>query len=182
MLRRMVLLHKASISVFLMLVNIGFLHSEEVNDAYASFVRTTIVCRLADLEPSVIFWRDVMGFEYAGSPKPVTGSSSLLGWDEKAVRYFTSFKSKHGSTVALLMVENSIGFSTLKLPEEGVAYGGIVLVHTAKNIKKVYKRALLNNVSIVKHYGPSATGKSMQLFLRAPTGQFVEVYELLDAG
>jgi len=34
-------------------------------------------------------------------------------------------------------------------------------------------------VTIVKPLGLSATGRSQQMFLRAPTGHFVEVYELL---
>jgi hypothetical protein len=175
----MIILYKLLLATLLIVLNFGSSYGKEINEAYASFARTTIVCHLADLKPSIIFWRDVMGFEYSGAPEPATGSSSLLGWDDQAVRYFTSFKSKNGSTIALLMVENAVGFSTLELPEKGVSYGGVVLVHTAKNIKELYDRAVSNNLNIIKHYGLSSTGKSMQLFLRAPTGQVVEVYELL---
>jgi hypothetical protein len=61
--------------------------AEEAEPGYASFARTTIMARYADLGPSITFWRDVMGFSYAGDPKPSTGTSSPLGWDENAVRY-----------------------------------------------------------------------------------------------
>jgi hypothetical protein len=147
---------------------------------YASFVRTTIMARLQELEPSVTFWRDVMGFEYAGDPKPRAGSASILGWSEQATTYFTSFKSREGSTVALLLVEDDPKFPSLTLPDNGVAYGGVVLVHTAKNIRDVYDRAVQYGVEIIKPYGPSNTGLSIQIMLRAPTGQMVEIYELIN--
>ncbi len=153
--------------------------AQEVEPGYASFARTTILARYADLEPSIVFWRDVMGFSYAGDPKPTTGTTSPLGWDENAVRYFTAFTSKEGSTVALLMVEDAPDFPSVNLPENGVAYGGVVLVHTAKNIRDVYDRAVANNVDIVKPYGPSTTGLSIQMMFRAPTGQMVEIYEMI---
>jgi len=124
-----------------------------------------------------------MGFAYAGDtmgdPRPSTGSASEIGWSENATRYFTAFTSKEGSTVALLMVEDDPGFPALDMPDAGVPYGGVVLVHTAKNIQGIYDRAVANNVTIVKPLGLSATGRSQQMFLRAPTGHFVEVYELL---
>ena len=148
---------------------------------YASFARTTILARLQDLKPSITFWRDVMGFEYAGDPKPRGGFASILGWSEQATTYFTSFTSKGGSTVALLLVENDPDFPALELPASGTAYGGIVLVHTAKNLRDVYDRAVAHGVEILKPYGPSRTGRSMQILLRAPTGHVVEVYELINA-
>ena len=147
---------------------------------YASFVRTTILARKQDLEPSITFWRDVMGFEYAGDPQPRSGSASILGWSDKATTYFTSFQSREGSTVALLLVDGDPDFPALKLPNAGTAYGGVVLVHTAKNIRQVYDRAVAHGVEIVKTYGPSNTGLSIQIMLRAPTGQMVEIYELID--
>ena len=153
--------------------------AQEPGPGYASFVRTTILARYADLEPSIIFWRDVMGFSYAGEPRENTGDSSPIGWDENAKRYFTSFTSKEGSTVALLMVEDAPEFPHLNMPADGTAYGGVVLVHTAKNLEGLYGRAVVNNVKVVKPYGPSATGLSMQIYLRAPTGQLVEIYEMI---
>lgn len=153
--------------------------AEESEPGYASFARTTIIARYADLEPSITFWRDVMGFSYMGDPRPSTGTTSPLGWDEKAVRYFTGFTSKEGSTVALLMVEDAPDFPSVNLPKDGVAYGGVVLVHTAKNIRDIYDRAVANNVDIVKPYGPSTSGRSIQMMFRAPTGQMVEVYEMI---
>ncbi|MEQ8735888.1 MAG: hypothetical protein RIC29_13260 [Rhodospirillaceae bacterium] len=153
--------------------------AQEAEPGYASFARTTIMGRLADLEPSITFWRDVMGFSYMGDPRPTTGDSSPIGWDENATRYFTAFTSKEGSTVALLMVEDAPNFPSLDLPDEGAAYGGVILVHTAKNLEDVYNRAVANNVEIIKPYTPSATGRSMQIYLRAPTGQMVEIYEMI---
>ena len=154
--------------------------SATAEPGYASFARTTILARLDDLQPSVTFWRDVMGFEYAGDPEPRGGHASILGWSEQATTYFTSFTSRGGSTVALLLVDNDPDFPTLELPASGTAYGGIVLVHTAKNIRDVYDRAVEHGVEILKPYGPSRTGLSIQILLRAPTGHVVEVYELLD--
>jgi len=151
------------------------------DDGYSSFVRTTIVARLADLEPSVTFWRDVMGFEYAGDPTPRTNSgNAYLGWDDDATTYFTSFTSKQGSTVALLMIEGQPDFRTQDPVSPATAYGSVVLVHTAKGIRDVYDRAVAHGAEIIKPYGPSSSGRSIQIMLRAPTGHFVEIYELID--
>ena len=37
--------------------------AEEAEPGYASFARTTIMARYADLGPSITFWRDVMGLD-----------------------------------------------------------------------------------------------------------------------
>jgi len=155
---------------------INYSNANSKDKGTASFVRTTILCRYSDLQESIVFWRDVMGFDYEGDPNPVTGTSSLLGWDKDAVRYFTKINSVGGSTVALLMVEDD-DYPKLDLPEIGNALGGVVFVHMAKNIKAIYNRAIENDVEIVKPFGPSTTGRSIQIFLRAPTGHFIEVYE-----
>lgn len=146
---------------------------------YASFARTTLIARRAELEPSIVFWRDVMGFSYAGDPTPVASTSSdTLGWSN-ATRYFTSFSSEGGSTLALLMIEDDPDFPTMAMPAHGAAYGGVVLVHTARNIGEVYARALAFGVGIVRACAPSETGRSLQMMLRAPTGHMVEVYEMI---
>jgi catechol 2,3-dioxygenase-like lactoylglutathione lyase family enzyme len=165
------------------LILVQFLCSSAMaeEDGYANFVRTTIVAQLADLEPSVTFWRDVMGFEYAGEPTPRTGSgNAYLGWDENATTYFTSFTSKQGSTVALLMIEEQADFPTQAPARPATAYGSVVLVHTAEGIRDIYDRAVAHGVEIVKPYGPSSTHRSIQIMLRAPTGHFVEIFELID--
>ncbi len=149
-------------------------------EGYASFARTTIVGRLADLEPSVTFWRDVMGFEYGGAPQPRSGSGNeYLGWTAGATTYFTAFKSKEGSTVALLLIEAEPDFPAQAPYRPAVAYGSVVLVHTAKGIREIYDRAVSHGVEIVKPYGPSGSGRSIQIMLRAPTGHFVEIYEMI---
>ena len=149
-------------------------------EGYASFARTTIIGRLADLEPSITFWRDVMGFEYGGAPQPRTGSGNeYLGWSDNATTYFTAFKSKEGSTVALLLIAEEPEFPTQAPYRPATAYGSVVLVHTAKGIRDIYDRAVAHGVEIVKPYGPSGSGRSIQIMLRAPTGHFVEVYEVL---
>lgn len=153
--------------------------AQDNEPGYASFARTTILARPADLEPSIVFWRDVMGFSYSGDPRRMTGNSSPIGWDAETVRYFTAFSSKEGSTVALLMIEDDPDFPSITLPEKGAPIGGVVLVHTAKNLEDLYNRAVANNVTILKPYGPSVTGLSMQIYLRAPTGQLVEIYEMI---
>ncbi len=154
--------------------------SHESGEGYANFVRTTLLARYSDLEPSITFWRDVMGFSYAGDPEPRTGFDSPLGWTKDSVTYFTSFTSKEGSTLALLMVEDTPGFPSVDLPDEGTAYGSMVLVHIAKDIRDVYDRAVEYGVEIIKPYGPSRTGRSIQILLRAPTGHMVEVYEMIE--
>lgn len=151
----------------------------KMEPGYASFARTTILGRLADLEPSITFWRDVMGFSYAGDPSPSTGNSSPIGWDDDATRYFTAFTSREGSTVALLLVEDQPNWPSHDMSQDGVPYGGVVLVHTAKNLEDLYNRAVANNIEIVKPYTPSVTGRSMQIYLRAPTGHLVEIYEMI---
>lgn len=151
----------------------------QLEAGYASFARTTILGRLADLEPSITFWRDVMGFSYAGDPRRNTGDSSPIGWDDEAQRYFTAFTSREGSTVALLLVENQPDWPSYDMTQPGVPYGGVVLVHTAKNLEALYNRAVQNNIEVVKPYSPSATGRSMQIYLRAPTGHLVEIYEMI---
>ena len=100
----------------------------ESGEGYATFIRTAIVARYADLQPSITFWRDVMGFEYAGDPEPRTGYASPLGWVAEATTYFTAFTSKDGAMVGLLMIEDSPGFPSMDLPEASAAHGGVVLV------------------------------------------------------
>lgn len=153
----------------------------EDTSGYASFARTTLVARLADLEPSIVFWRDVMGFEYLGDPQPRKGSGNeFLGWNEDATTYFTAFSSKEGSTVALLLVEEQPDFPEQRPHAPATAYGSVVLVHTAKGIRDIYDRAVANDVEIVKPYGLSPTGRSYQMMFRAPTGHMVEIYEVIE--
>ena len=154
--------------------------TDESSEGYATFIRTAVLGRLADLEPSITFWRDVMGFDYAGDPEPRTGFAHPLGWNEDSTTYFTIFTSKDGAMIGLLMVEDTPDFPSLDLPDEGTAYGGVVLVHMGKDIGDVYKRAVEHGADIVKPYGPSRTGRSMTMLLRAPTGQMVEVYEMIE--
>ncbi len=155
-------------------------NSHKTASGYATLIRTTVLARLVDLEPSITFWRDVMGFDYAGDPQPRTGFASPLGWNEDSTTYFTTFTSKDGAMFALLMVEDTPDFPALDLPHAGTAYGGMVLVHMGRNIGDVYDRAVAHGVDIVKPYGPSRTGRSMQMLLRAPTGHMVEVYEMIE--
>ncbi len=170
---------KIRVSVFI--VGLSMLCSVANAEGYASFARTTIVGRLAELEPSVTFWRDVMGFEYSGAPEPRTGSGNeFLGWSDNATTYFTAFNSKQGSTVALLLIEDEPGFPTQAPYRPTTAYGSVVLVHTATGIRDIYDRAVAHGVEIIKPYGPSGSGRSIQIMLRAPTGHFVEIYEVLS--
>ncbi|MDE0681012.1 MAG: hypothetical protein OXI11_12540 [Gammaproteobacteria bacterium] len=154
--------------------------SHEPEPGYATLIRTALFGRLSDLEPSITFWRDVMGFDYAGDPEPRTGFAHPLGWNEDSTTYFTIFTSKEGAMIGLLMVEDTPDFPALDLPDSGVAYGGVVLVHMGKNIRDVYDRAVEHGADIVKHYGPSRTGRSNTMLLRAPTGHMVEVYEMIE--
>jgi len=154
--------------------------SHEAEEGYATFIRTAVMARLSDLEPSVTFWRDVMGFDYVGDPEPRTGYSHPLGWNEDSTTYFTIFTSKEGAMFALLMVEDTPDFPTLEMPETGTAYGSVVLVHMGKNISDVYDRAVEHGADIIKPYGPSRTGRAMTILLRAPTGHMVEVYEMVE--
>lgn len=154
--------------------------SHEPGPGYATLIRTTVLARLADLNPSITFWRDVMGFDYAGDPEPRTGYAHPLGWSEDSTTYFTTFTSKDGAMFGLLMVEDMPDFPALDLPDTGTAYGGVVLVHMGKDIGDVYDRAVAYGVDIVKPYGPSRTGRSMTMLLRAPTGHMVEVYQMIE--
>lgn len=149
-------------------------------EASTTFLRSTIVCKIKNLEPSIVFWKDVMGFEFSGLPPSSTsGSSSLMGWTKDSKRSFATFKSKGGSTIALLIIDDS-SFPEVELITKGTGYNDIILVHEATNIKEIYDRAIKYNIEIIKPYGPSSTGKSIQLFLRAPTGHFVEIYEIIS--
>ena len=154
--------------------------SHEAGDGYATLIRTTVLARLSDLEPSITFWRDVMGFDYAGNPEPRSGFASPLGWNADSTTYFTTFTAKNGAMFALLMVEDTPDFPALDLPETGTAYGGVVLVHMGKDIGDVWERAVAHDVPVLKPYGPSRTGRSMQMLLRAPTGHVVEIYEMIE--
>jgi catechol 2,3-dioxygenase-like lactoylglutathione lyase family enzyme len=165
---------------FLIMPQTSWADSHEGGEGYASFIRTTVLARLSDLEPSITFWRDVMGFEYTGDPEPRTGFASPLGWNEDSTTYFTTFTSTDGAMFALLMVEDTPDCPSLTLPEKGTAYGGVVLVHMGKDIGDVWERAVAHGVEVLKFYGPSRTGLSMQMVLRAPTGHAVEVYEMVE--
>jgi catechol 2,3-dioxygenase-like lactoylglutathione lyase family enzyme len=151
----------------------------ETEPGYASLIRTTIICRLADLEPSKVFWGDVLGFTYRGDPQARTGAASPFGWTEDSVTYYTQFDSTDGAMLGLLMIEETPGYPEVTHPATGGAHNTAVLVHRAKNLEDVYNRAVAAGVEILKPYGLSGTGRSMQILLRAPTGQLVEIYELL---
>ena len=144
----------------------------------AKFDRTTLMVR--DIEPSIAFWRDVMGFKPAGEPRviPAGQADSNLGWDETAERKFTVLYSPDGAGIGLLEV-NQDDFPTVDISEHPTGYGGVVLVHPTKNLHVIYERAQAANVEIMKPMAPSATGRSMQMYLKAPTGHVVELYELL---
>ncbi|MFL2769769.1 MAG: VOC family protein [Rhodospirillaceae bacterium] len=177
---RFVLSLLASLLIPLSTTRPALADGHEAGDGYATFIRTAIVARYSDLEPSVTFWRDVMGFQYAGDPKPRTGYASPLGWVAEAVTYFTTFSSKDGAMVGLLMVEDSPGFPEIDLPDASAAHGGVVLVHTAINLRAVYDRAVDHGFEVLKPFGLSQTGLSEQILIKAPTGQLVEVYELIE--
>ena len=165
---------------FILMPNSVLADSHQGGDGYATLIRTTVLARLSDLAPSVTFWRDVMGFDYAGDPEPRNGFASPLGWNEDSTTYFTTFTSTDGAMFALLMVEDTPNFPALKLPETGTAYGGVVLVHMGNDIGDVWERAVAHKVPVLKPYGPSRSGRSMQMLLRAPTGHVVEVYEMIE--
>ena len=57
--------------------------SHEPEPGYATFIRTAVLARRADLEPSITFWRDVMGFDYAGDPEPRTGYAHPAGLERR---------------------------------------------------------------------------------------------------
>ena len=172
--------HVFALLAVLLMPQSSWADSHENGEGYTTFIRTAIVARYADLEPSIVFWRDVMGFEYGGDPQPRTGYASPLGWVAEATTYFTAFTSKDGAMVGLLMVEDSPGFPKTDLPDASASHGGVVLVHTAVNLKAVYDRAVAAGVDVLKPFGPSQTGRSNQILIKAPTGQLVEVYELIE--
>jgi len=169
-----------TILTFILMPHSALADGHEAGDGYATLIRTTVLAHLSDLEPSITFWRDIMGFEYAGDPEPRTGSASPLGWNEDSNTYFTTFTSKNGAMFALLLVEDTPDFPSLELPDTGTAYGGVVLVHIGKDIGDVWKRAVVHDVPVLKPYGPSPSGRSMQMLLRAPTGHVVEIYEMIE--
>ena len=57
--------------------------SHKAAPGYATLIRTTVLARLADLEPSITFWRDVMGFDYAGDPETAHGLCPSPGLERR---------------------------------------------------------------------------------------------------
>ena len=146
----------------------------------AKFDRTTLIVR--DIGKSFVFWRDVMGFAPMGEPRdiPAGDANPYLGWDETAERKFTVLYSPDGAGLGLLEVTQE-GFPSVDISEHPTGYGGVVLVHTVQNIQAVYERALAAEADIMKHLAPSPTGRSLQMYLKSPSGHVIEMYELLPS-
>ncbi len=142
-----------------------------------SFTRTTLIGRYSDLQPSVTFWRDVMGFDYGGDPTaPNPPQASALGYNEKATVYFAKFTAANGSTVGLLMIDDAPDFPQLDSSQPG-AYGGVVLVHQTTNLKAINASAVEHGVEILRPLHSMGQEGVGAMHLRAPTGHVIALYE-----
>lgn len=141
--------------------------------------RTTLM--IADMKASFSFWRDVMKFEVILEPRELERSENIyLGWNDNAVVSFARFQSPDGAGIGLLAVVQE-DYANLKLKETPTGYGDAILVLVAQDIDALYARAMEAD-AVLKPLGLSPSGRSKQMFLEAPSGHILEVYELLPAG
>ncbi|MEM7277551.1 MAG: VOC family protein [Pseudomonadota bacterium] len=142
----------------------------------ARFDRTSLVVQ--QMDSSVVFWRDVMGFELVLEPRTLPSTNNpYLGWTEDAVVRFARFVSPDGAGLGLLEVQQP-GFPSLKIKDHATGHGGVILVMVATDIEALYKRAVKAK-AVLKPLGLSATGLSKHMYLKSPSGHALELYELL---
>jgi len=138
--------------------------------------RTTLMIK--DMEASYAFWRDVMQFEIIMEPRELDdGENVYLGWSNEAAVRFARFQSPDGAGIGLLEVVQD-NYADLNLKDTPTGYGDAILVLIATDIDAVYARAVDAN-AVLKPLGLSPTGRSKQMFLEAPSGHILEVYEVL---
>jgi hypothetical protein len=152
--------------------------SREEVSGEAFFTRATLIGHYADLEPSITFWRDVMGFQYGGDPvSPNSPAISALGYDETATAYFAKFTPAKGATVGLLMIDNAPEYPEFDLTQPG-AYGGVVLVHQADNLPAISKSAIEHGIEIIRPLQKMGkNSNTLSMHLKAPTGHVIAIYE-----
>ncbi len=142
----------------------------------ARFDRTTLVIR--EMDESMVFWRDVMGFEVAVEPKVLPQrENTYFGWTEDAVVTFARLVSPEGAGLGLLEVRQT-AYASLDIEESATGHGGVILVFVATNIDGLYERAAKAD-AVLKPLGLSNTGLSKQMYLKSPSGHVLEIFELL---
>lgn len=142
----------------------------------ATFDRTTLM--VDDMQKNWDFWRNVMGYAITKEPFVLPkAENKYLGWSEDATVLFAQLKSPDGAGIGLLEVTQD-GFPELAVQEHPTGIGGAILVHTVVDIEGVYERAKAAG-AVLKPLGLSPTGLSKQMYVRAPSGHILEMYELL---
>jgi len=170
------LIFKVFFAAFLLLFSLMLPAMAEEKNGTATFLRTSLVVK--NMDASLSFWRDVMNYEVARGPLELPrAANEYLGWTADAVVRFASLHSSDGLGIGLLEVKQE-GFAEVNIQNNPTGYGGVVLVHRAKNIDALYERARKAN-AVFKPLGLSRSGLSKQMFLKSPSGHVVEIYELL---
>jgi|GEM_PF-610191 len=153
-------------------------HVDAQESGTARLDRTTLMIR--DMEESFAFWRDVMQFDVIMEPRELDrGENVYLGWSDAAVVRFARFQSPDGAGIGLLEVVQE-DYADLNLKDTPTGYGDAILVLIATDIDAIYARAQATG-AVLKPLGLSPSGRSKQMFLEAPSGHVLEVYELLPA-
>ncbi len=142
------------------------------------FERSTLV--VSDLQPSIAFWQDVMGYDLIMDARTLPVSeNAALGWTEAATVRFAQLMSSSGTGIGLLEISET-GFPDLEINRSPTGIGGVVLVHTSTEIDALHERAAKAG-AVIKPLGLSPTGLSWNLYLQAPSGHILEVYQLRPA-
>ncbi len=158
----------------------GVAYVAQAQDAAVSstFLRSAIF--VADRPATVKFFRDVMGYEEltTGELAPA-GENDPLGLPAGAKRTLTGMKSKDGAGLSIMGIEHP-NFKPLARPAGiGNAGGDVMFVHQVTNIKEIERRAKAGGYQVLRDALPSASGKSLQMFLRDPNGVRLELFEML---
>jgi catechol 2,3-dioxygenase-like lactoylglutathione lyase family enzyme len=171
-------MRKGSLAVLAVVVALASGAMAQDQAVSSTYLRTAIF--VADRAATVKFFREVMGYEEAGTNELAPAEAGNgLGLPAGAKRTLTGMKSKDGAGLSIMGIEHP-DFKPLARTAQGANAGGdVMLVHQVTNIAEIHRRAVAGGYDVVWGPKPSGSGKSTQMFLRDPNGVRLELYEMI---
>jgi predicted enzyme related to lactoylglutathione lyase len=144
----------------------------------STFLRSAIFVK--DRAATVKFFKEVMGYEeLTTSELAAAGADDPLGLPAGTKRVLTGMKSKDGAGLSIMGLEHPDLKALARPAGVGNAYGDVMFVHQVTNIKEIERRAKAGGYTVIRAAIPSPSGKSLQMFLREPSGVRLELFEML---
>jgi catechol 2,3-dioxygenase-like lactoylglutathione lyase family enzyme len=150
------------------------------DDVASTYLRTAIFVK--DREATVKFFTDVMGYTVVSTNDLApAGEMDPLGFPPGTTRTLTGLKSANGAGLSIMEVRHPDLAALARPPDGANRWGDVMLVHEVKNIEGIEARARAGGYEVIRPARPSASGKSLQMFLRDPNGVRLELYEMRPA-